>query len=263
MILQKIIREKERELELMKRDRRSLCAALSVPGVSIIAEIKRASPSRGIIETSLEPTERLQAYEKGGASAISVVTDKKFFHGDAGMLRLLRPRTSLPILRKDFMIDPLQLYESFFLGADAVLLIASVLEQDRLEAMLEKARSIGLEALVEVHDEEELFRALDTTAEVLGINNRNLEDFSVDLGVTERLMEVLRSRTGRKRPLVVAESGVSSVEDARFLAECGVDGILVGSFLVESPRPQERLKEILEGVTAGGAGQDMRSHQQA
>jgi len=213
MILQKIIREKEKELELLKRDHRSLGAVLSAPGVSIIAEIKRASPSRGIIETSLEPAERLQAYEEGGAGA--------------------------------------------------VLLIASVLEEDRLEAMLETARSIGLEALVEVHDEEELFRALDTTAEVLGINNRNLEDFSVDLGVTERLMEVLRSRTGRKRPLVVAESGVSSVEDACFLAECGVDGILVGSFLVESPKPQERLGKILEGVAAGGAGQDMRSHQQA
>lgn len=263
MILQKIIREKEKELELLKLDHRSLGAVLSAPGVSIIAEIKRASPSRGIIETSLEPAERLKAYEEGGAGAISVVTDKKFFQGDTGTLRLLRPMTSLPILRKDFLIDPLQLYESLFLGADAVLLIASVLEEDRLEAMLETARSIGLEALVEVHGEEELLRVLDTSAELLGINNRNLEDFSVDLGVTERLMEVLRSRAGRKRPLVVAESGVSSVEDACFLAECGVDGILVGSFLVESPKPQERLGKILEGVAAGGAGQDMRFHQQA
>lgn len=252
MILDRIVEAKRNEIERMKAGRGALEKELASPDLTVIAEIKRASPSRGVIEKGLEPAERLDAYVRGGARAVSVVTDGSFFHGKAETLRDLRAKTDLPILRKDFIIDPIQLYESRFLGADAVLLIASVLKKEGLLEMLAAAVSIGLEALVEVHSEEELRMVLDTPARLVGINNRDLTDFSVDLGVTERLMDVFRDLEPRGRRLIVAESGVASPEDALFLARCGVDGILVGSYLVETMEPEGRIGEILEKVGSHG-----------
>jgi indole-3-glycerol phosphate synthase len=253
MILDRIVEAKRNEIAGMKAGRGALEKELASPELTVIAEIKRASPSRGVIEKGLEPAERLEAYVRGGARAVSVVTDGPFFHGKAETLRELRAKTDLPILRKDFIIDPIQLYESRFLGADAVLLIASVLKKEGLLEMLGIAESIGLEALVEVHGEEELRMVLDTPARLVGINNRDLSDFSVDLGVTERLMGLLRDLEPQSRRRIVAESGVDSPEDALFLAQCGVDGILVGSYLVETMEPEGRIKEILERVTLHGA----------
>ncbi len=253
MILDRIVEAKRNEIAGMKAGRGALEKELASPDLTVIAEIKQASPSRGVIEKGLEPAERLKAYVRGGARAVSVVTDGSFFHGKAGTLGELRAKTDLPLLRKDFIIDPIQLYESRFLGADAVLLIASVLKKEGLLEMLGAAGSIGLEALVEVHSEEELRMVLDTPAKLLGINNRDLSDFSVDLGVTERLMDVLRDLEPRGRRRIVAESGVASPEDALFLARCGVDGILVGSYLVETMEPEGRIAEILERVASRGA----------
>jgi indole-3-glycerol phosphate synthase len=253
MILDRIVETKRNEIAGMKAGRGALEKELASPDLTVIAEIKRASPSRGVIEKGLEPAERLDAYVRGGARAVSVVTDGSFFHGKAETLREIREKTDLPLLRKDFIIDPIQLFESRFLGADAVLLIASVLQKEGLLEMLGAAASIGLEALVEVYSEEELRMVLDTPARLVGINNRNLADFSVDLGVTERLMNVLRDLEPRGRRRIVAESGVASPEDALFLARCGVDGILVGSYLVETMEPEARIREILERTVCHGA----------
>lgn len=244
MILDRIVAVKEREAAALKAPRRSLFEALGGAGMSIIAEIKKASPSKGVIAADFDPPLQLEAYERGGASAVSVLTDRDFFQGDGSILRALRPLAGLPLLRKDFLIDPLQVEESFFLGADAVLLIAAILEGDRLRTMLDRVHAMGMEALVEVHDERELHRVLETPARIIGINNRNLKDFTVDLATSERLvveMDRLGARGGNR---VVAESGIASREDVIRLEEAGVDAILVGESLMRSPEPAALIAEL-------------------
>ena len=243
MILPRILEAKAREVAEVCAPRASLEEALRKPGLGVIGEIKRASPSRGAFAPQADPAAQLHLYEEGGAAAVSVVTDRTFFHGDPETLRALRPRTSLPLLRKDFLIHPLQVYESRLLGADAVLLLACALEQRALRELLDLARSLGMEALVEVHDEEELRRVLDTSARVLGVNNRDLRDFSVDLTTTRRLAEAL-DRLGGKDRVLVSESGVRSPEDAEKLARWGADGILVGEALMTDPDPTELLRRL-------------------
>lgn len=237
MMLDRVLERKREDLAALRRSRRSLSAALSGAELAVIAEIKRASPSCGVIRADVDPACQLRRYEVGGAAAVSVVTDVPFFNGDPEMLRMLRPLATGPLLRKDFLLDPLQIFESFFLGADAVLLIAAVLEDQALLRMLAQVKSLGMEALVEVHREEELERVLRTDAEMVGINNRNLSSFEVDLHTTERLLGVLERLEPRSPRLVVAESGVRTVEDARFLRRCGVDGVLVGEALMRAPDP--------------------------
>jgi len=250
MILERILATKRREVAALRQPRRSLAKALARPGLAVVAEIKRASPSKGVIRYDLEPEALLAAYEAGGADAVSVLTDREYFSGDGEVLRALRARTELPLLRKDFLVDPLQLYESRFLGADAVLLIAAALEDPReLQHMLSLAAELGMEALVEVHTPEELLRVLDTDAAILGINNRDLRTFSVDLSVTERLLDLLRAREPGTKRLVVAESGVRSPEDARFLRRCGADAVLVGEALVRAAEPEWLLREFAEAGT--------------
>lgn len=248
MILERIVAEKERELDRLKAPRASLFEALGGAGMSVIAEIKRASPSKGVIAKDFDPSRQIEAYVRGGASAVSVLTDRTFFQGGGAILRDLYPGRTLPLVRKDFLIDPLQVEESYFLGADAVLLIAAILEGPRLNEMLERARFLGMEALVEVHDEAELYRALETSARVIGINNRNLKDFSVDLETSERLvseMERLGARSGNR---VVAESGIASRADVERLETSGVDAVLVGESLMCSPDPAALIAE-LKGCT--------------
>lgn len=244
MILDRIVAEKEREIAAMRAPRASLFNALGAPGISVIAEIKKASPSKGVIAEDFDPRRQMEAYVQGGASAVSVLTDRSFFQGSGAILRDLYPGRTLPLLRKDFLIDPIQVEESYFLGADAVLLIAAILEGTRLKEMLGRVHSLGMEALVEVHDEAELYRALETQARVIGINNRNLKDFTVSLKTSERLiseMERLGARPGNR---VVAESGIASRADVVRLETAGADAILVGESLMRSPDPAGLIAEL-------------------
>ncbi|NLI96523.1 MAG: indole-3-glycerol phosphate synthase TrpC [Synergistaceae bacterium] len=244
MILRQIASQKALEVETLKRPRASLAKSLEAPGLSVVAEIKKASPSKGILAKRFEPQRQLEAYVRGGAGAVSVVTDRTFFQGSGELLRSLRPRTTLPLLRKDFLLDPLQVYESFFLGADAVLLIAALLPGENLGRMLATASSLGLETLVEVHDEGELRHALETDAPVIGFNNRDLRDFSVNLQTTVRLLRELDRLEPRRTRRVVAESGISSRKDAAFLEDLGVDGILVGESLMRSSDPAAQVRKL-------------------
>lgn len=248
MILERILERKRAQGEALRAPKRSLAAALARPGLSVIAEIKRASPSRGMIREDLDPADLLRRYEEGGADAVSVLTEREFFGGDPETLRALRPRTELPLLRKDFILDAGDIYQSLFLGADAVLLIAAALSDEALRELSALAATLGMETLVEVHDEEELLRALRTDAPLLGFNNRDLRDFSVDLGTTGRLLELLRRREPGGTRRVVAESGVRTPSDAATLRDLGADGILVGEALVRSPDPAALIAALREAA---------------
>jgi indole-3-glycerol phosphate synthase len=244
MILERILHQKMEETNELTAPRRKMSAALKRSGLSVIGEIKRASPSKGIINGGVDPLRQLRLYEQGGADAVSILTDRVFFGGGPEDFSSLRTRTSLPLLRKDFLVSEVQIYESLFLGADALLLIAAALEKERLEALLSLTYSLGMEAIVEVHTEEELFSVLETDAPILGVNNRNLNDFTVDLRTTARLMDALRSAEGEGSRIVVAESGVRSEEDAGYLADTGVDAILVGEALMRASNPEETLRSF-------------------
>ncbi len=242
MILDRMVANKYREAEELIRPRTGLSEAIRRKGLSVIGEIKRASPSKGIINGAVDPLAQLRLYEEGGADAVSILTDKVFFGGSTEDFRLLRGKTSLPLLRKDFILSEVQVYESLFLGADALLLIAAVLPKAELKSLLQLSHSLGLEAIVEIHTEEELKSVLDLEPTLLGINNRNLDDFSVDLCTTERLLNRLTSIAGADCPLVISESGVSSEADAAWLAALGVDAILVGEALMRSENPAASLR---------------------
>jgi indole-3-glycerol phosphate synthase len=224
----------------------SFKAALDLPGVSLIAECKKASPSKGLLMAHYDPVQLVQTYVRAGARAISVLTDGRHFQGSLAHLRdvkellaNLRPfiggkgdprlKTGIPVLRKDFIFDPYQLYEARAAGADAVLLIAAVLEGGELADLLAMSREIGLEALVEVHTATELERVLPLSPPVIGINNRDLQTFKVDFNNTARLRAMIHPGI-----TVVAESGIKTADDVRALATMGVDAILVGETLVRS-----------------------------
>ncbi|EHM09507.1 Indole-3-glycerol phosphate synthase [Thermanaerovibrio velox DSM 12556] len=244
MILDRIVLEKNHQVQKIKGPKLSLKARLATPGISIIGEIKKASPSKGILADPFEPDKQLEAYIKGGADGISIVTDQPFFQGSPDIMRQLRPKADIPFIRKDFIVDPVQVYESLFLGADAVLLIAAILPGKRLQRMLGTARSLGLEAVVEVHDQEDLRRALETETDIIGINNRDLRDFSVNLNTTYRIMEELRRLEPSSHRYVIAESGISCREDVVFLEKAGVHGILVGESLMVSKNPSTHIKRL-------------------
>lgn len=249
MILDRIVAEKEREVDRLRGPRSSLFDALGGSGISVIAEIKKASPSKGVIIEDFDHLRQMDAYVRGGADAVSVLTDAVFFKGSGAIMKDLSGRSGLPLLRKDFLIDPLQAEESYFLGADAVLLIAAILKGPRLKEMVEQVHSLGMETLVEIHEEAELYRALETSARVIGINNRDLKNFTVDLKTSERLiaeMEHLGARCGK---LVVAESGIASRADVARLEEAGVDAVLVGESLMRSPDPAGMIAELKGVVT--------------
>ncbi|HEV2812513.1 MAG TPA: indole-3-glycerol phosphate synthase TrpC, partial [Solirubrobacteraceae bacterium] len=217
----------ERQLAAPRQDR-PFSEALTRPGVSVIAEHKRRSPSAGDIRAGAAVTEIVQAYERGGAAALSVLTEEQHFGGSLDDLREARAASRLPILRKDFIVDPYQVYETAAAGADAMLLIVAALAPDDLERLHREARALDLDVLVEVHDEEELERALETVdADVIGINNRDLTDFSVDV---ERTYELLSDVPAGKT--VVSESGFHSREQLDELERVGVDAVLVGEVLM-------------------------------
>lgn len=228
---------------------RPFSEALVRPGLSLIAEFKRRSPSAGEISTAAVVADQVAAYERGGAAALSVLTDEPHFGGSLGDLREARAACGLPIIRKDFIVDPYQLLEAAVNGADAVLLIARALSDEELLSLYEGARSLDLDCLVEVHDREELERALEADAEVIGINNRDLDQGTVDLATTFELMpDVPAGKT------VVAESGISGPAELRELERVGVDAVLIGSALMVAADPEAKTRELT------GADEGTREH---
>ena len=227
--------------------------------VGLIAEVKKASPSAGVICKDFDPVRIAKEYEAAGASCLSVLTDEKFFQGSLDYLRQIREAVKLPLLRKDFIIDERQILEAIEWGADAILLIVAILDDERLKRFHELATSAGLAVLVEVHDEPELERAVAINAELIGVNNRDLKTFKVDLGNTERLAAKLFSGTGVSRvrlpkethgqdaraTMLVAESGIHTRADVERLAKCGAGAILVGESLVKGGDIRGKVRELL------------------
>ena len=218
---------------------RDFVAALSGPNLALIAEVKRASPSKGLLRADFDPVDLARRYEANGAAAISVLTDGPFFGGSLEHLRAVRRRVRLPLLRKDFILDPYQVYEARAAGADALLLIVAALDDATLQALYRLTRRLGMAALVEVHDEAELARALRIGPRLIGVNNRDLRTFRVDLGTTARL----RPQVPRG-VLLVAESGIRGRSDAEGLAAAGADAILVGEALVRAADPGRKAREF-------------------
>jgi indole-3-glycerol phosphate synthase len=213
--------------------------SLSRPGTSVIAEYKRRSPSAGTIREGASVTDVVRAYERGGAAAVSVLTERDHFGGSLDDLREARRALDIPILRKDFTVDPYQIYEARVAGADAVLLVVGALSVRELGSLYGVARELEMDTIVEVHDEEELDAALDIDADVIGINNRNLEDFSLDLQVTyDLLTDVPTGKT------VVSESGIHTREDVEELEDAGVDAVLVGEAVMRAPDPEAAVREL-------------------
>lgn len=222
-------------------DFRSLYDALRAdPGhLGLIAEVKKASPSAGVIQPDFDYLTIARTYEKGGANAISVLTDEKYFQGKLEYMTTIRDEVSIPVLRKDFIIHEAQIFEAVVAGADAILLIVAALEQSKLEYLLEVAHTFQLDVLMEVHDLPELERALATDVRILGINNRNLKSFTVDLAATEALVEEVPDDV-----VLVSESGIKSVEDAQRLADAGADALLVGETLMRHERPMDMVRAL-------------------
>jgi indole-3-glycerol phosphate synthase len=260
-ILDKIVEEKKGEIAALPEriiaagdlrdallehgERRDFCAALSgganrgLPGIALIAEVKRASPSAGIICEDFDPVRIAKEYEAAGASCLSVLTDK-FFEGRLDYLRQIRASVQLPLLRKDFIIDERQILEAIEWGADAILLIVSILSDEQLRKFHSLATEAGLAALVEVHDAAELDRALKTGAELIGVNNRDLKTFTVDLATTEKLAAKLNGER-----ILVAESGIRTRADVERLKKCGAKAILVGESLLRGGDIQEKVRQLL------------------
>ncbi|WML40181.1 indole-3-glycerol phosphate synthase TrpC [Neobacillus sp. OS1-2] len=240
-ILDRIIEQKKKEVLLLQEavhripqiefPKRSLIHKLNEANeLSIIAEFKRASPSKGLINNGIDPVQQAAMYEESGATAISVLTDQSFFKGSFSDLQRVRETVDLPILCKDFIIDPLQINVAAANGADLILLIAAALDENRLNELYQYARSKDLEVLVEVHNQEELEKVLHTSARLIGVNNRDLKTFHVSLEVTETLaLEVKKSGA-----FLISESGIHCQEDAERVRNAGANGILVGEALMTS-----------------------------
>ncbi len=213
--------------------------ALARPGLSLIAEFKRRSPSRGEIAADADVAAQVAAYERGGAAALSVLTDGPHFGGSLEDLQAARAACGLPIIRKDFIVDPYQLYEAAVHGADAVLLIVRALDDERLRSLYEQARAIDLDCLVEVHNAEELERALAVDAEVIGVNNRDLDEQRIDIGITFELMPDVPAGV-----TVVAESGISGRGELEELERVGVDAVLIGGTLMDAADAEAKTREL-------------------
>jgi indole-3-glycerol phosphate synthase len=257
-ILDKIVAQKRIEVasipnegisaELLVRvgPRRDFMAALKRPRrprPALIAEVKKASPSAGVICEDFDPVRIAKAYEGAGASCLSVLTDEKFFQGSGDHLKAIRSAVNLPLLRKDFIIDQRQIAQSIEWGADAILLIVSILTDNQLRSFHALAQSAGLAILVEVHDEKELDRAIGIGAGLIGVNNRDLKTFTVDLATTERLAS--RLRNSGHDALLVAESGIHTRADVERLRSCGAGAILVGESLMRHGNIAAKVDELL------------------
>lgn len=264
-ILQTIVEEKKREVTALPKrvfsvdelkqtikqrgGARDFLQALRNPvrgKIGLIAEIKKASPSAGVICKDFDPVKIAQRYQNCGASCISVLTDVKYFQGSPDYLPLVRKTVSLPLLRKDFIIDERQIYESIQIGADAILLIAAILEPEVLKRFYDLITGVGLAALVEVHNDSELDIALAIGANLIGINNRNLKTFKVDLSTTERLARKIRKAPDGDAVVIVAESGISTSADVLRVIEAGANAILVGESLLKPGSViEEKISELI------------------
>ena len=253
-ILARIVSRKREELRLaslpanelrlagreQSRSRRDFAGSLRLHQPAIISEIKKASPSRGVLTENFHPDQLARSYEAGGAAALSVLTDEQFFQGSAEDLRSARAACSLPVLRKDFTIAENQIFEAAAMGADAILLIAAILDLQQLRQFRELAASFAMAALVEVHDERELQLALDSGAEIIGVNNRDLRTFTVSLETSLTLAKQIPAGI-----LKVSESGIFTAQDVQCLAGAGYDAFLVGEHLMKSGDPSQALKELV------------------
>ena len=257
-VLERIVARKREEVARLRENfrfpqndrrgpRRSLKQALTPLAADpesprIIAEIKKASPSAGLMRPDFSPARLAAAYQAGGAAAISIVTDGPFFQGELDWIAAVRPQVAMPILRKEFIIDPLQLEETRAAGADAVLLIAAILKEKELAGLLAKAAELDLECLVEIRDEADLLKVNRIGPEIVGINNRDLRDFSIDIETSARLAARLAPGT-----LVVSESGIEAPADIRRLQAAGINAFLIGTSLVRAADPQSLLTELVNG----------------
>jgi indole-3-glycerol phosphate synthase len=230
-----------RKAALLRNDFRPFRTALQRGNdVAIIAEVKKASPSAGIIAADFNPLSQAREYVRGGAHALSVLTDEKYFGGHLSYLKQIREQVELPLLRKDFILHELQIYESVVAGADCILLIVASLEESSLLYLYHQAKSCQLDVLVEVHNLAEMDRALDIGADMIGINNRNLKTFQVDLATTETLAEEIPNDT-----VAISESGIKTAEDVRRVRACGINAVLVGETLMRAKNVPEKLAELL------------------
>jgi len=251
--LKEIIAQKHKEVDILKKEGipelgfdvppiRDFKQAISKPGkINLISEIKFASPSAGTIREECDPVEIGLTYEKAGASAISFLTDKMFFNGEIKNLPIVKQSVLLPILRKDFIIDELQVREAVVYGADAVLLIARILTKSKLKDLISLCSEVGLSALTEVHDKADLDMAIECGADIIGINNRDLDTFHVDINATAKLAELVPESC-----VLVSESGISNGEDIKRLKGKGINTVLVGSALMSSGNPAEKVRELVE-----------------
>ena len=255
MILDKIVARKKEEVDQLKREGTTLPAeydntAVDPPrgfsraltrygGVAIIAEVKKASPSKGIISANFDPQAIALNYQENGAQAVSVLTDVDFFQGSLKYLLQVRSTITLPVLRKDFIIDPLQIEEASIHGADAILLIAAILSQSQISDYQQMAKELGMDSLVEIHDEDDLEKALGAQAALIGINNRNLNDFSVDINTTFRLKKMIPDTIP-----VVSESGLASAADLALLKEHDICAALIGESLMRAGHDSPLLQSL-------------------
>jgi len=254
-MLDKIIAQKKEEVEQRKKEATitylqeliarqkpalDLAPALKGDHIRLIAEVKQASPSRGLLSPNFNPIELAQTYAEGGASAISVLTEANYFMGSIERLAAIKEVVELPLLRKDFIFDLYQVYESRAYGADALLLIAAILSQEQLKELVSLSHSLGLSCLVEVHNKDEVERAVLSEAKIIGINNRDLNTFTVDINTTRRLRPLVP-----KEKIIVSESGIKSKRDIEKLGKWGVDAVLVGEALVTASDVRAKMKELL------------------
>lgn len=254
-MLHRIVEQKKKEIELLKEtfNPNMLEEILSIRPfvqsllnshrpISVIAEVKKASPSKGLIRPDFEPITIAKAYEQAGVDAISVLTDENFFQGNKGYLQKIKEHIpSIPLLRKDFIIDPLQVYEARSIGADCILLIAAILEAKQLRELDQLAKSLGMDVLIEVHNQEELDLVLSSTnPSIIGINNRNLKTFETRLQTTEELLPFIPPHIP-----VVSESGIHSRQDIEYLERLGVRAVLVGEFFMRKENIQEAVVELV------------------
>ena len=215
-------------------------ALIQAEPIALIGEIKKSSPSKGVLREELSVEDLVETYERSGASAISILTERFFFSGSPDFVGIAKEHTILPILRKDFLIDEYHIYESRLIGADALLLIVTLLEESMLRDFIALASELGMASLVEIHDEWELERALKADADIIGINNRDLRTFEVDLNTTLRVIkEVPQGK------IVVSESGINTGDDVKRLINVGVKAILVGEAIMTAKNPEEKIKELL------------------
>jgi len=212
---------------------------------AVIAEVKKASPSRGVIRENFNPSEISRAYTAGGAAAISVLTDADFFQGSLSYLSEVKETVNIPVLRKDFIIDAYQIFEARAAGADAILLIIAALEKIKLNELMDVAQSLKLQCLVEVHDETEMEIALSVYAKIVGINNRDLKTFQTDINTTQRIIESFFSDQKNAAPILVSESGIFTHSDMVTLGECGVDSVLIGEALMKETDIEVKLRELV------------------